>query len=156
MTEISHSAQHVSVHPSSKCDAKDTLPRSPTPTMKTDSVDTDSASISATPSPAPSSSSPTTHSSPSPQEPKSALSQLQVALKLLVSNSASGLIIGRSGSTISELQAKSLTRIKLSQGGDYYPGTSDRVCLIQGSLANASSAVEMVDLLQIHHILLPN
>jgi RNA-binding protein Nova len=67
-----------------------------------------------------------------------------VSLKLLLSNAASGLIIGRSGGTISDLQAKSLSRIKLSQGGGYFPGTSDRVCLIQGSLQNASVGVEMV------------
>jgi len=68
----------------------------------------------------------------------------QTAIKLLVSNNSSGCIIGRSGKTISELQADSSTRIKLSQGGDYYPGTQDRVCLIQGSLDNARVAVEMI------------
>lgn len=116
-------AHQIKQLPSSKVEARG-CPRSPTPTtMKT--------SISASPSP------PLHDANPS-------LNQLQVALKFLVSNSASGLIIGRSGSTISDLQAKSQTRIKLSQGGDYYPGTSDRVCLIQGSLANASSAVDMV------------
>mmetsp|Transcript_8915 Transcript_8915/g.20028 ORF Transcript_8915/g.20028 Transcript_8915/m.20028 type:complete len:563 (+) Transcript_8915:436-2124(+) len=130
--------------PSSKNEAKQSLPRSPIPTMKTESTDTDSASISASAFPVQSSSSPTTHASPSQQEARPGLNQLQVALKVLVSNSASGLIIGRSGSTISDLQAKSLTRIKLSQGGDYYPGTSDRVCLIQGFLPNSSLAVEMV------------
>ena len=114
--------------------------------MKSESVDTDSANISAgAPSPAPSSSSPTTHHAfPPTQEVKPVSNLLQVAIKLLVSNSASGLIIGRSGSTISDLQAKSQTRIKLSQGGDYYPGTTNRVCLIQGSLPNSSVAVEMV------------
>lgn len=54
------------------------------------------------------------------------------ALKLLVSNNVAGSIIGRSGQTISELQTQSNTRIKLSQAGDFYPGTQDRVCLIQG------------------------
>lgn len=148
--ETSHSAQHhVAAQPSepmpsSKPEAKHLLPRSPTPTMKTESVNTDSASKSASPSSAPSPSSPTIHASLLPPEAQAGLHQLLVALKILVSNSASGLIIGRSGSTISALQAKSMTRIKLSQGGDYYPGTSDRVCLIQGSLPNVSSAVEMV------------
>lgn len=124
----------------------DALLRSPTPTLKTDSVETiDSASLS---SPAPSSSA--SHpSSPSHYRdvksgPTVSNQQLQISLKILVSNSASGSIIGRSGSTISELQTKSQTRIKLSQGGDYYPGTNDRVCLIQGSLSNASEAVEMI------------
>jgi len=61
-----------------------------------------------------------------------------------VSNSASGLIIGRSGQTISELQAKSHARIKLSQGGDYYPGTSDRICLVQGAISCVKVAIELV------------
>ena len=126
---------------------KDSLPRTPTPTMKTESVesvDTDSASslISSPHDPSTSARSPH-HSSPS-QEAKAKVIDTQVALKLLVSNGASGLIIGRSGSTISDLQAKSQSRIKLSQDGHFYPGTTDRVCLVQGSLSNASLAVEMV------------
>jgi predicted RNA-binding protein YlqC (UPF0109 family) len=54
------------------------------------------------------------------------------AVKLLVSNNAAGSIIGRAGQTISELQNESGSRIKLSQSGDYYPGSQDRVCLVQG------------------------
>lgn len=128
-SEISRYPQYAaSAHqskqmPNPSVEARDSLPRSPTPTLK-------SESISARPSPL-------DEANPTPNH-------LQVALKFLVSNSASGLIIGRSGSTISDLQAKSHTRIKLSQGGDYYPGTSDRVCLIQGVQGNASNAVEMV------------
>lgn len=112
--------------------AESKSPSSPSLTTKTD--DADSASISASGSPASSSSS--LQASPQPRS--------HVALKLLLSNTASGLIIGRSGSTISDLQAKSLSRIKLSQGSDTFPGTRDRVCLIQGSLQNASLGVEMV------------
>mmetsp|Transcript_14087 Transcript_14087/g.30099 ORF Transcript_14087/g.30099 Transcript_14087/m.30099 type:complete len:581 (+) Transcript_14087:381-2123(+) len=128
-SEISRYPQYAaSAHQSKQMpkpsdEAKDSLPRSPTPTLKSDS-------ISESPSPL-------HEANPTPNH-------LQVALKFLVSNSASGLIIGRAGSTISDLQAKSHTRIKLSQGGDYYPGTSDRVCLIQGVQGNASIAVEMV------------
>lgn len=145
--ELSCSPQHAAaVHSSQQMPitkhAGDLLPLSTAPTMRTASVDTDSASVSASTSPA--TTSPTAHTSPSPPDSKPASHHLQVALKILVSNSASGLIIGRSGSTISDLQAKSQTRIKLSQGGDYYPGTSDRVCLIQGSLTNASVAVKLV------------
>ena len=102
-----------------KIDAESTSPSSPSHTTKTEVTD---------------SSSPL--SSPHPQS--------HVALKLLLSNTASGLIIGRSGSTISDLQAKSRSRIKFSQGGDTFPGTRDRVCLIQGSFQNASLGVDMV------------
>lgn len=66
------------------------------------------------------------------------------ALKLLVSNNVAGSIIGRGGQTISELQMQSSTRIKLSQTGDYYPGTQDRVCLVQGEPDNVKSALRLV------------
>ncbi|KAL7546142.1 hypothetical protein ACHAWF_009482 [Thalassiosira exigua] len=131
--------------PSAHADEDATVQRSAT--LKTASVDTDSASVSAnTPSPEPSRASPPPPSEEAAagQPPSSSSTQLQIALKLLVSNSASGLIIGRAGSTVSDLQAKSRTRIKLSQGGDYYPGTSDRVCLIQGPPSCALAAVELV------------
>lgn len=66
------------------------------------------------------------------------------AIKLLVSNNVAGSIIGRSGQTISDMQSQSSARIKLSQTGDYYPGTQDRVCLVQGKLENVKSAVGIV------------
>ncbi|CAJ1953730.1 unnamed protein product [Cylindrotheca closterium] len=63
------------------------------------------------------------------------------AIKLLVSNNVAGSIIGRAGQTISEMQTQSSARIKLSQTGDYYPGTQDRVCLVQGKLETVKSAI---------------
>jgi RNA-binding protein Nova len=66
------------------------------------------------------------------------------ALKILVSNNVAGSIIGRAGQTIDELQTQSQTRIKLSQAGDYYPGTQDRVCLIQGKPENVRTALQLL------------
>lgn len=66
------------------------------------------------------------------------------AMKLLVSNNVAGSIIGRQGQTISDLQSKSSTRIKLSQTGDYYPGTQDRVCLVQGEPTNVKAALQLL------------
>ena len=66
------------------------------------------------------------------------------AIKILVSNNVAGSIIGRAGQTISELQTQSSARIKLSQTGDYYPGTQDRVCLVQGQLENVKVAVRLL------------
>lgn len=77
-----------------------------------------------------------------------------VSVKLLVSNNVAGSIIGRSGQTISELQARSSARIKLSQAGDCFPGTSDRVCLVQGSLKGVTSAVELI-LTKLHELQCP-
>jgi predicted RNA-binding protein YlqC (UPF0109 family) len=68
----------------------------------------------------------------------------QSAIKLLVSNNVAGSIIGRLGQTISELQTQSSARIKLSQTGDYYPGTQDRVCLVQGQLSTVKLAVKLL------------
>eukprot|EP00980_Cylindrotheca_fusiformis_P022740 scaffold9672_cov112-Cylindrotheca_fusiformis.AAC.3 len=66
------------------------------------------------------------------------------AIKLLVSNNVAGSIIGRAGQTISELQTESSARIKLSQTGDFYPGTQDRVCLVQGQIDNVKSAIRLL------------
>jgi hypothetical protein len=66
------------------------------------------------------------------------------AIKLLVSNNVAGSIIGRAGQTISELQKQSSTRIKLSQTGDYYPGTQDRVCLVQGEPEHCNTALRLL------------
>lgn len=73
------------------------------------------------------------------------------AVKLLVSNNVAGSIIGRSGQTISSLQSQSSARIKLSQTGDFYPGTQDRVCLVQGQPENVKLAVRL--LLERFHML---
>jgi len=51
-------------------------------------------------------------------------------LKILVSNNTAGCIIGKSGQAIAELQQSTSCRIKISQSGDYFPGTNERVCLI--------------------------
>lgn len=71
-------------------------------------------------------------------------SRYPVAIKLLVSNNVAGSIIGRQGQTISELQSQSMTRIKLSQSGDYFPGSHDRVCLIQGEPNNIKVALRLL------------
>jgi len=68
----------------------------------------------------------------------------QSVIKLLVSNNVAGSIIGRAGQTISDLQTQSSARIKLSQTGDYYPGTQDRVCLVQGQLNTVKLAVQLL------------
>jgi len=66
------------------------------------------------------------------------------AIKMLVSNNMAGSIIGRSGQTISDLQNQSSTRIKLSQTGDYFPGTQDRVCLVHGHADNVKKAMSLL------------
>ena len=67
-----------------------------------------------------------------------------LTVKFLVSNNMAGSIIGRAGETISELQEQSSSRIKLGQSGDYYPGTSERACLVHGSLENVKKAATLL------------
>uniref|UniRef100_A0A7S2W8E1 K Homology domain-containing protein n=1 Tax=Eucampia antarctica TaxID=49252 RepID=A0A7S2W8E1_9STRA len=78
------------------------------------------------------------------QLPKKMPSTTMTAIKVLVSNNMAGSIIGRSGKTISDLQVQSSSRIKLSQSGACYPGTTDRVCLIQGQLDNVKKALGLI------------
>ena len=56
-----------------------------------------------------------------------------VNLKILVPAVASGAIIGKGGETIAEVQKATGTRIKMSKANDFYPGTTERVGLIQGT-----------------------
>jgi predicted RNA-binding protein YlqC (UPF0109 family) len=106
-------------------------------------------------------SSPSAGTGPDAPAPEQNLSQSQggrsnpaaypSVVKLLVSNNEAGSIIGRAGQTISELQSQSAARIKLSQTGDYYPGTQDRVCLVQGRVEKVKIAVRL--LLERSHML---
>jgi len=57
------------------------------------------------------------------------------ALKVLVQNSCAGSIIGTRGSEINAMQSKSGCTIKLSQNGEFFPGTQNRVVLISNPIA---------------------
>uniref|UniRef100_A0A2P2HW32 RNA-binding protein Nova-1-like n=1 Tax=Hirondellea gigas TaxID=1518452 RepID=A0A2P2HW32_9CRUS len=55
-------------------------------------------------------------------------------LKILVPSVASGAIIGKGGETIAQLQKETGARVKMSKANDFYPGTTERVCLITGNV----------------------
>ena len=65
-----------------------------------------------------------------------------INLKILVPATASGAIIGKGGETIAEIQKQTATRIKMSKATDFYPGTTERVGLIQGP---AESIITVMD-----------
>ena len=58
----------------------------------------------------------------------------QYFLKVLIPSYAAGSIIGKGGQTIVQLQKETGATIKLSKSKDFYPGTTERVCLIQGTI----------------------
>nr|CDS34924.1 RNA binding protein Nova [Hymenolepis microstoma] len=57
-----------------------------------------------------------------------------IYLKVLVPSIAAGAIIGKNGEAIGQMQKETGAKIKLSKLNDFYPGTTERVCLIQGPL----------------------
>lgn len=71
---------------------------------------------SASPSPSPSANSHTYH------------------FKILVPAAAAGRIIGKGGTTIAQLQKDAGARVKMSKASEFYPGTTERVCLISGPI----------------------
>ncbi|XP_069841647.1 RNA-binding protein Nova-2-like [Dendropsophus ebraccatus] len=64
----------------------------------------------------------------------------ELFLKVLIPSYAAGSIIGKGGQTIVQLQRETGATIKLSKSKDFYPGTTERVCLVQGT-AEALQAV---------------
>lgn len=65
-----------------------------------------------------------------------------VALKVLIPNYAAGAIIGKSGATITQLQADTGAQMKLSQNKEFFPGTNERVIVLTGSVDSIHAAVE--------------
>lgn len=61
-----------------------------------------------------------------------------------MSNTAAGCIIGKGGSTITEFQSQSGARIQLSRNHEFFPGTSDRIILISGTLSEVIKAMELI------------
>lgn len=55
--------------------------------------------------------------------------------QVLVPDSLIGAIVGRGGKTLNELQQQSNTRIRISQRGEYVPGTRNRIVTIRGQMA---------------------
>ncbi|XP_010543585.1 PREDICTED: protein BTR1-like isoform X2 [Tarenaya hassleriana] len=65
-------------------------------------------------------------------------------LRFLVSNAAAGSVIGKGGSTITDFQAKSGARIQLSRNQEFFPGTTDRIILISGTIKEVINALELI------------
>ena len=68
----------------------------------------------------------------------------KLIVKFLMSNAAAGAIIGKGGASIAELQDNSGARLQLSRAAEFFPGTSDRVMLIAGTLNAILAALHLV------------
>eukprot|EP00803_Ostreobium_quekettii_P001904 evm.model.scf_2581.1 EVM.evm.TU.scf_2581.1 scf_2581:3565-4863(+) len=69
---------------------------------------------------------------------------VKIAIKFLLSNVAAGVVIGKAGSIITELQEHSGSRIQLSRNNVFYPGTVERVLLLTGSVKNVLVALYLI------------
>uniref|UniRef100_A0A671NRH1 RNA-binding protein Nova-1-like n=1 Tax=Sinocyclocheilus anshuiensis TaxID=1608454 RepID=A0A671NRH1_9TELE len=65
-------------------------------------------------------------------------------LKVLIPSYAAGSIIGKGGQTIVQLQKETGATIKLSKSKDFYPGTTERVCLVQGTVEALNSVHDFI------------
>ncbi|KAL0888645.1 hypothetical protein Bca101_012628 [Brassica carinata] len=86
-----------------------------------------------------------TKRSPEPHDDSEADSaEKPTHIRFLVSNAAAGSVIGKGGSTITEFQAKSGARIQLSRNQEFFPGTTDRIIMISGSIKEVVSGLELI------------
>ncbi|WOK94894.1 protein BTR1 [Canna indica] len=79
-----------------------------------------------------------------PRSPTLDDKEKQTHIRLLVSNTAAGSIIGKGGSTINGFQSQSGARIQLSRNHELFPGTSDRIILVSGTVSEVMKAVELI------------
>ncbi|CAM6090463.1 unnamed protein product [Calypogeia fissa] len=85
------------------------------------------------------------HSTSPPELPNTDnMSSVTSSIRFLISNAAAGSVIGKGGGTISEFQAKSGARIQLSRNHEYFPGTTDRIILISGTVIEISTALQLI------------
>ncbi|CAN4105825.1 unnamed protein product [Withania somnifera] len=82
------------------------------------------------------------HKSQSP--PPSDHEENKISIKFLLSNAEAGLIIGKGGSTISDLQSRSGARIQLSRNNEFFPGTMDRIVMVSGPMDDVLKAVDLI------------
>jgi len=68
----------------------------------------------------------------------------EISLKLLIPNYFVGALIGKAGATISQVQADTATRIRVSQNGVYFPGTHERAVLVVGTPGAVTNAVNSI------------
>ena len=64
---------------------------------------------------------------------------------LEVEDSKVGLIVGRAGATIKKMQEDTGARIKISQKGDYVPGTDKRRVTVTGEREQVEACVKLVE-----------
>ena len=65
-------------------------------------------------------------------------------LKTMVPNHIAGSIIGKKGQTIQILQEQTGAKLKLSSANEFYPGTGERVVVVQGELHQILAMLDLI------------
>ncbi|XP_044508190.1 protein BTR1-like isoform X2 [Mangifera indica] len=65
-------------------------------------------------------------------------------IRFLVSNALAGAVIGKGGSTITDFQSQSGAKIQLSRSHEFFPGTTDRIIMISGTIDETLKAMELI------------
>ncbi|XP_057860475.1 protein BTR1 isoform X1 [Cryptomeria japonica] len=65
-------------------------------------------------------------------------------IRFLVSNAAAGSVIGKGGATVSDFQTQSGARIQLSRTHEYFPGTTDRIVSVTGTINEVLVAANLI------------
>lgn len=69
---------------------------------------------------------------------------LEINLKILVPNITAGAIIGKGGEAIKTLKMETGANLKISRPNDFYPETTERVCLIYGTIESCMKAHDYI------------
>eukprot|EP00270_Netrium_digitus_P004496 TRINITY_DN15630_c0_g2_i2.p1 TRINITY_DN15630_c0_g2~~TRINITY_DN15630_c0_g2_i2.p1 ORF type:complete len:170 (-),score=13.65 TRINITY_DN15630_c0_g2_i2:115-624(-) len=78
-----------------------------------------------------------------PQDPE-AVKDVESSLRFLVPNHIAGCIIGKGGSTITEIQQSAGVRMQLSRQNETFPGTGDRVISVSGTVSAILTALHLI------------
>ncbi|VDO07311.1 unnamed protein product [Haemonchus placei] len=68
----------------------------------------------------------------------------EVAVKILIPLAAVGAIIGKGGEALRKLRSDHQCRIEVSKSSETYPGTSERICLVQGRVHDVLGVIEVI------------
>ncbi|PIN24477.1 RNA-binding protein NOVA1/PASILLA [Handroanthus impetiginosus] len=83
-------------------------------------------------------------SSPRKSSPPPDNEEKTTHLRFLLSNAEAGSVIGKGGSTINDIQSESGARIQLSRNFEYFPGTSDRIIMVSGTVNDILKAIDLI------------
>ncbi|KAL2249364.1 protein BTR1 [Sesamum indicum] len=85
-----------------------------------------------------------TQSSPRKSTPPPGNEDKGTHLRFLLSNAEAGSVIGKGGSTINDIQSQSGARVQLSRSYECFPGTSDRIVMVSGTVDDVLKAVDLI------------